>query len=127
MAEGFQIARLIPVSGISNNVEAEMRATSALLSVLTIERDLSIAVFSPRGASTARKAMVEALIETSFKLDDGAVVRPDGLVQVTYGSSVRKALVEVKTGKSSLRAVPDRRCPSSGTRRAWADGRTWGA
>jgi hypothetical protein len=102
MAEGFQIARLIPVSGISNNVEAEMRATSALLSVLTIERDLSIAVFSPRGASTARKATVEALIETSFKLDDGAVVRPDGLVQVTYGSSVRKALVEVKTGKSSL-------------------------
>jgi hypothetical protein len=65
VAEGFQIARLIPVSGISNTVEAEMRATSALLSVLTIVRDLSIAVFSPLGASTARKASVEAFIETS--------------------------------------------------------------
>ena len=35
MSEGFQVARLIPVSGIANNTEAEMRATSALLSVLT--------------------------------------------------------------------------------------------
>ncbi|HEY8527241.1 MAG TPA: hypothetical protein VIL48_19890 [Acidimicrobiales bacterium] len=104
MAESFQIARLIPVSGISNNVEAEMRATSALLSVLTIVRDFSVAVLSPFGASTAKKATVEAFIETSFKLDDGTVVRPDGLIQVTYGSSVWKALVEVKTGSNLLQA-----------------------
>lgn len=104
MADGFQIARLIPVSGISNNTEAEMRATSALLSVLSIVRDFSIAVLTRLGASTARKASVEAFIETSFKLDDGSVVRPDGLVQVTYGSSVWKALVEVKTGNNLLQA-----------------------
>lgn len=104
MADGFQIARLIPVSGISNNVEAEMRATSALLSVLSIVRDFSVAVLSPLGASTARKASVEAFIETTFKLDDGTVVRPDGLVQVTYGSTVWKALVEVKTGSNVLEA-----------------------
>ncbi len=102
MADGFQVARLIPVSGISNNTEAEMRATSALLSVLTIVRDFSIGVLSPLGASTARKATVEAFIETSFKLDDGTVVRPDGLVQVTYGSSTWKTLVEVKTGGNAL-------------------------
>lgn len=104
MAEGFQSARLIPVSGIANNTEAEMRATSALLSVLTIVRDFSSAVLTPLGASTAKKASVEAFIETSFKLDDGTVVRPDGLVQVTYGSSVWKALVEVKTGTNTLQA-----------------------
>src|SRR5262245_25735863 len=103
-AEGFQLARLIPVSGINNATEAEMRATSALLAVLTSVRDLSIAVLSPLGASAARKATVEAFIETSFKLDDGTVVRPDGLVQVTYGSSVWKALVEVKTGNNLLQA-----------------------
>jgi hypothetical protein len=103
-AEGFQIARLIPVSGINNTAEAEMRATSGLLAVLTAVRDLSVAVLSPLGASTARKATVEAFIETSFKLDDGAVVRPDGLIQVTYGSSVWKALVEVKTGNNLLQA-----------------------
>jgi hypothetical protein len=42
MSEGFQVARLIPVSGIANATEAEMRATSALLSVLTIVRDFSL-------------------------------------------------------------------------------------
>lgn len=103
MAEGFQVARLIPVSGIANSTEAEMRATSALLSVLTIVRDLSVAMLSPLGASTARKATVEAFIETSFKLN-GSVVRPDGLVHVRYGSSSWKALVEVKTGANALDA-----------------------
>jgi hypothetical protein len=104
MADGFQVARLIPVSGISNNVEAEMRATSALLSVVSVVRDFSRALLSPLGASTARKASVEAFIETSFKLANGTLVRPDGLVRVTYGSSVWQALVEVKTGSDQLGA-----------------------
>jgi hypothetical protein len=104
MADGFQVARLIPVSGIANSNEAETRATSALLSVLTIVRDLSVAMVSPLGASTARKAAVEAFIETKFKLGDGTVVRPDGLLQITYGSSAWRALVEVKTGNSLLQA-----------------------
>lgn len=104
MSEGFQVARLIPVSGIANAVEAEMRATSALLSVLTIVRDLSTAVTTPLGASSARKATVEAFIETQFKMGTGAVVRPDGLIQVTYGSSIWRALVEVKTGDNCLQA-----------------------
>lgn len=103
-ANGFQVARLIPVSGIGNSTEAEMRATSGLLSVLTIVRDLSVAMLSPLGASTARKAAVEAFIETKFKLRDGTAVRPDGLVQVTYGASVWKALIEVKTGDNLLQA-----------------------
>lgn len=105
MSEGFQVARLIPVSGIANASEAEVRATSALLSVLTIVRDLSLAVTSPLGSSSARRATVEAFIETRFKLgDSGAVVRPDGLIQVTYGSSTWRALVEVKTGDNDLEA-----------------------
>ena len=61
-----------------------------------------VAVLSPLGASTARKAAVEAFIETSFKLDDGTIVRPDGLIQATYGSFPWKALVEVKTGNNLL-------------------------
>ncbi|MGH9210315.1 MAG: hypothetical protein ACRD2C_06480 [Acidimicrobiales bacterium] len=104
MADGFQVARLIPVSGINNTTEAEMRATSALLSVLMIVRDLSAAMFSPLGASTARKASVEAFIETRFKLNDGTVIRPDGVVQVAYGASTWKTLVEVKTGDNLLQA-----------------------
>ena len=104
MADGLQVARLIPVSGIANSTEAEMRATSALLSVLTVVRDLSVAMLSPIGASTARKATVEAFIETTFKLGDGTVVRPDGLVHVRWGSTSWKTLVEVKTGNNTLEA-----------------------
>lgn len=104
MADGFQVARLIPVSGINNATEAEMRATSALLAVVSVVRDLSLALFGPLGASAAKKAQVETFIETKFKLRDGTVVRPDGLVQITYGSSTWRALVEVKTGDNPLQA-----------------------
>jgi hypothetical protein len=102
MVGAFNVARLIPVSGISNNTEAETRATSALLSVLTAVRDLSLPLTSPLGASAARKAVVEAFIETRFKLASGAVVRPDGLLHVGFGSTTWKALVEVKTGSDQL-------------------------
>jgi hypothetical protein len=105
MADRFQRARLIPVSGISNSIEAEMRATSALLSVLTVVRDLSTALTAPLGATAAKKASVEAYIETRFKLADGTVVRPDGLLHVSYGSSTWRALIEVKTGHELL--APD--------------------
>lgn len=105
MADGFQVARLIPTSGISNQAEAETRATSALLAVLSIVRDLSSSLLGPLGASTARKATVNTFIETKFKLADGTLVRPDGLIQVTYGSNTWKAFVEVKTGDNPLEAA----------------------
>jgi hypothetical protein len=60
-----------------------MQAAWVLLAVLTAVRDLSVAVLSPLGASTARKASVETFIETSFKLDDGTIVPPNDLIQVT--------------------------------------------
>lgn len=100
----WQVARLIPTSGISNDTEAEVRATSALLAVLSIVRDFSHALLGPLGASTAKKATVESFIEIAFKLDDGTTVRPDGLVRVSYGKSTYTALVEVKTGENPLRA-----------------------
>ncbi len=59
-------ARLIPVSGITSDQEAEERATSALLAVLTIVRDLSIELLSPLGASRAQKATVEAFSEVAM-------------------------------------------------------------
>jgi hypothetical protein len=43
-----------PAQRHQHNVEAEMRATSALLSVLTVVRDFSSAVLCPLGASTAK-------------------------------------------------------------------------
>lgn len=94
-------ARLIPVHGIGSAKEAEQRATSALLSILTVVRDLSVELFGPMGASRARKASVDAYIEPEFKLGK-AKVRPDGMIVVAYGRSSWTALVEVKTGADQL-------------------------
>ena len=51
-------ARLIPVVGIKGDREAEQRATSALLAVLSIVRDFSHELLTPMGASSAGKATV---------------------------------------------------------------------
>jgi hypothetical protein len=102
MAE-WQRARLIPVSGIKSEQEAETRAASALLAVLEAVRDLSVAIFSPLGASRAQRAEVLCYTEVPFKVGTGkATSRPDGLVQVAYGKSTWTALVEIKTGTATL-------------------------
>ncbi|MBN4047613.1 hypothetical protein JYT71_01245 [Acidimicrobiaceae bacterium AH-315-P05] len=102
---GWQRARIIPVSGIGSEREAEQRATSALLAVMGIVRPFSQVILSPLGASRAGRAVVETFIEPSFKDDDGKVVRPDGLIQVAYGKKAPfVALVEVKTGSAKLGA-----------------------
>ncbi len=99
----WQEARLISVAGISGDAEAEQRATSALLAVLSIVRPFSKAVLTPLGASRAEKAVIETFIETTFKLPSGHSVRPDGLIRVSYGSQEPwVALVEVKTGNAKL-------------------------
>lgn len=99
----MQQARLIPVSGISSVIEAEQRATSAFLAVLTIVRDLSIDLLAPLGASRAQRAEVEAFTEVAYQ-GNGKKVRPDGVVRVMYGASTWTALVEVKTGDHTLEA-----------------------
>jgi hypothetical protein len=102
MAE-WQRARLIPVSGIGSEKEAEMRATSALLAVIEAVRDLSLEMFSPLGASRAQRAEVRCYTEVPFKISSGkSSTRPDGLVQIAYGKNTWTALVEVKTGTATL-------------------------
>jgi len=98
----MQKARLIPVSGIGSSLEAEQRATSALLAVISIVRPFSESLTAPLGASRAKKAEVEAFTEVEVKLPSGPKVRPDGLIRVSYGSASWSALVEVKTGDSVL-------------------------
>lgn len=102
-SENWTRARLIPVSGIGSEKEAETRAASAFLAVLSVVRDLTVALLSPMGASRAAKAVVETFTEPQFLLD-GKKVRPDGLIRVTYGKTVWSALVEFKTGDGRLEA-----------------------
>lgn len=94
-------ARLIPVAGIKGDREAEQRATSALLAVLSIVRPLSNELLTPLGASSAGRATVESFTEVTLDAK-GHSVRPDGLVRVTYGKREFTILVEVKTGDSRL-------------------------
>lgn len=97
----MQGARLIPVSGIASEKEAEQRAASALLAVLTIVRDLSVELLSPLGASKAHRATVEAFTEPVYTLGNKRI-RPDGLVRVSFGKSEWTCFVEVKTGEAKL-------------------------
>lgn len=104
MAE-WQRARLIPVSGIGSEQEAETRATSALLAVVEAVRDLSSGLCSPLGASKAQRAEVRCYTEVPFRVGAGKTAsRPDGLVQIAYGKSTWTALIEVKTGTATLDA-----------------------
>jgi hypothetical protein len=94
-------ARLIPVSGIGSVQEAEQRATSAFLAILSAVRDLSTDLLSPLGASKAQKATVDTYIEVNTP---GKRVRPDGLIEVSFGNKKWSAFVEVKTGANDLDA-----------------------
>jgi hypothetical protein len=96
----WQVARLIPTSGINGADEQERRATSALLAVMSAVREFGRALTQPYGAPAGS---VRAYIEVPFLLGDQKVV-PDGVITVTRASRTWTALVEVKTGTNELRA-----------------------
>ncbi|OWY62493.1 hypothetical protein B7486_58130, partial [cyanobacterium TDX16] len=77
--EGWESARLIPVSGIRGADEQERRATSALLAVLGTVKEFARELLGPLGAPAGA---VETFIEVPFDLD-GRNVQPDGLIRVS--------------------------------------------
>ena len=99
MTAEWHRASLIPTSGIGGAKEQEVRATSALLSVLTAVPEFSKSVLRQFGASSGE---VETFVEVPFDLPDGRSVRPDGLIRVTRGKRSWVCLVEVKTGRNLL-------------------------
>jgi hypothetical protein len=96
--ENWQVARLIPTSGISGQEEAEKRATSALLSVMSVVREFGAALVKPLGAPASA---LETFIEVPFQIDDRRVY-PDGLIRAKRGTKTWTALVEVKTNTTNL-------------------------
>jgi hypothetical protein len=96
--ETWQPARLIPTSGIAGQDEAERRATSALLAVMSAVREFSSAIVRSLGAPAGQLA---TFIEVPFVLDERTVI-PDGLLQTSRGGRTWTALVEVKTGSCEL-------------------------
>ena len=100
----WQRSRLIPTGGIGSEKEAEVRATSALLAVMSIVRPFSKTLLDPLGASKAQNAVVDTFVEVPFKTGTKDT-RPDGLIRVQHGSKPPwTALVEVKTHGNSLNA-----------------------
>lgn len=104
MTEEWREARLIPTSGIRGAAEQEVRATSALLSVLSIVPSFAHAVLKPCGAPLGRvRANVETFVEVAFEdKKNKRSPRPDGLIRVSRGSTTWTALVEVKTESNAL-------------------------
>ncbi|MGQ7787747.1 hypothetical protein [Nesterenkonia sp. K-15-9-6] len=104
MGEAWREARLIPTSGIKGSTDQEVRATSALLAVLSIVPSFSHAVLKQCGAPLGRvRANVECFVEVAFEdKKSKRTPRPDGLIRVTRGTTVWTALVEVKTQANPL-------------------------
>ena len=101
----FEPARLIPVAGIKGAREAEDRATSALLSVMSVVPSFCRVLLVPLGCTSAKKARISAFVKPGYRTDDGRLVIPDGLIRVEVGQRTAfEALVEVKTGLNKLGA-----------------------
>ena len=95
----WPVARLIPITS-STGVEArERNAASALLAVLAHVDEFGRALLKPLGAPAGK---IEAFVETSFKLDSGTTVRPDGLIGVSRAGRTWWALVECKIADQAL-------------------------
>ncbi|MGW9262957.1 TerD family protein [Gordonia terrae] len=91
-------ARLFPSAGIKSAVEQEIRTTSILLATMETVPEFGRAVLGQTGAPRGR---IETFTEVRFTVA-GEEVRPDGLIRVSRGSKVWRALVEVKTGRAEL-------------------------
>lgn len=96
--KSWNVARLIPTSGINGAEEQERRATSALLAVMSAVKEYGRTLTTPLGAPAGQ---LETFIEVPFDLA-GKRVFPDGLIRVTRGARSWTALVEVKTGANML-------------------------
>jgi hypothetical protein len=94
----WERARLFSVSGIGGADDQERRASSVLLAVIQSVKEFGRAITAPMGAPAGR---MSTFIEVPFSHGDKKL-RPDGLIQVVYGSRTWTALVEVKTGRHDL-------------------------
>lgn len=94
----WNVARLIPTSGINGAEEQERRATSALLAVMSSVKEYGRTITGKMGAPAGAMG---TYIEVPFLLADKKVF-PDGLIRVKRGSKTWTALVEVKTGGNEL-------------------------
>lgn len=95
----WRAAHLFSVSGLRNDQEREVRATSTLLAVLAEVPEFGRRITAKFGAPAG---LIQTFTEASFKHGD-SVVRPDGILRVSRAGRIWTALVETKIGGTSLR------------------------
>lgn len=97
--ERWPVARLIPITSATGQEAKERNAASALLAVLSAVDEFGRALLKPLGAPAGK---IEVFVEVPFKLDDGKMLRPDGLIGVTRAGKTWWALVECKIADQLL-------------------------
>ncbi len=101
MADGWPYARLIPTTGIRNELEQERRASSCLLAVMYGVPEFGHSLLKELGAP--KSPVIETYAEVRFKDAAGKVVIPDGAIVCRRGGKSWTCLVEVKTGTNDLK------------------------
>lgn len=98
---GWRHARLIPTTGIRSQPEQEKRATSCLLAVMHGVPEFGHGLLKPLGAP--RAPVIETFAEVRLKDATGKTVIPDGAIRCHRGDTTWTCLIEVKTGRATLR------------------------
>ncbi|MDC0999476.1 hypothetical protein OAS66_09330 [Alphaproteobacteria bacterium] len=94
-----QPARLIPTVADSNK---EQRVVSVALSMMSQVPELSQGLLQLASVNVGQRTSIMAFTEVQFKNPESRGLRPDGLLIVSTGKKVWRALIEAKIGNSKL-------------------------
>ena len=97
--DSWQSATLFPLSGLKNDRDREMRATSVVLSVMAQVPEFGRRLTAAFGAPAGR---METFTEVSLPYGDSPR-RPDGVIRVERAGKLWTALVETKTNGNPLK------------------------
>ena len=106
LESGIVIVNPRPARLMATNSQKELLSTSITLSVLTAVHEYAESLLKPLGATFNKSSKIQCFVEPTFdhkKLKD-CNLRPDGLIEVSYGKKTWTALIEAKTGANAIEA-----------------------
>lgn len=95
----WDVARLIPTLPDSKREE---KATSILLATFRVVPVFALDILKEAGAPTGKRVKIHCLTEVVPKGQDGAKLRPDGIIFIDTGRSTWSAIIESKVGLNNL-------------------------
>lgn len=97
--ESGEVARLIPVIADSRR---EQRVVSVFLATMSAVPGFAQVLLSSLGVRLGKRSVIDTFTEVVLKSQKDTSDRPDGLIVVSSGQRVWRALVEAKIGTSRL-------------------------